>query len=286
MRGAAIQFPQVTPWPIRHVGHVQRSGGSQRSFNQSYPARSGDFSGYRPYSTGDDPRHIDWRATGRCQSPMVRQWEGESRSGMMIMMDVSASLFVEQEGIGSGIRPFDFGLELVTIIAAAALAKQMTVTIELVSNRVEFQAVDLRSRACLSELIRQFGQFQPEDRQTDWFTENPLLCSSRHGHWLFLISDFHWLPDPSLAYLNFAAHRTLGIRVLQTMRQKSLPSSLGVDVESGREVQTSTLPTEPWQQHRLESWCQISGIPILDIATSQPMPERVISSWLQGHHMV
>jgi uncharacterized protein (DUF58 family) len=71
----------------RLVLGVQR--GIHRSSRRGY---STEFSEYRPYTPGDDLRHLDWRRMARTDRPYVRQYEEESDWGCLVVVDLSASM--------------------------------------------------------------------------------------------------------------------------------------------------------------------------------------------------
>ena len=49
---------------------------------------------HRDYAPGDEVRHIDWRQTARRQRPIVRQFESETVSDWVVMLDQSSSMAV------------------------------------------------------------------------------------------------------------------------------------------------------------------------------------------------
>jgi uncharacterized protein (DUF58 family) len=49
---------------------------------------------HRDYRPGDEVRHIDWRQTARRRRPIVRQFESESVSDWVVMLDLSSSMAV------------------------------------------------------------------------------------------------------------------------------------------------------------------------------------------------
>lgn len=52
-----------------------------------------DFADRQPYSYGDDPRHIDWRASARAQTTLIRRYHSELSIPCCIVIDRSQSLF-------------------------------------------------------------------------------------------------------------------------------------------------------------------------------------------------
>jgi uncharacterized protein (DUF58 family) len=49
---------------------------------------------HRDYRPGDEVRHIDWRQTARRRRPIVRQFESESVTDWVVMLDLSSSMAV------------------------------------------------------------------------------------------------------------------------------------------------------------------------------------------------
>ncbi|MCL5097794.1 MAG: DUF58 domain-containing protein, partial [Candidatus Omnitrophica bacterium] len=51
-----------------------------------------EFTDYKEYVPGDDPKRIDWRAYGRSRRLFVRQYEAETDMVVYLLVDVSASM--------------------------------------------------------------------------------------------------------------------------------------------------------------------------------------------------
>ncbi|MFN8667720.1 MAG: DUF58 domain-containing protein [Gemmatimonadaceae bacterium] len=65
---------------------------------------STDFAEHRPYAPGDDIRHIDWRVYARTERYYLKEFEAETNTNFMVLLDVSASM-----GYGSaGITKLDY----------------------------------------------------------------------------------------------------------------------------------------------------------------------------------
>lgn len=97
-----------------------------------YHGFSVEFSEYRPYVRGDDPRHIDWKLAGRSERHYVKKYEDETNlrcqlvvdhsrsmsfgSGVMTKADYAATLaatlalFLMQQGDAVGMTTFGDGL--------------------------------------------------------------------------------------------------------------------------------------------------------------------------------
>ena len=56
-----------------------------------------DFQDHRQYALGDDPRHIDWRAYARTDSYVMKLFREEISPMVDLVLDLSASMFVDEE---------------------------------------------------------------------------------------------------------------------------------------------------------------------------------------------
>ena len=72
----------------RHV--VQ---GSTTGLNRSpYHGFSVEFTEYRQYSQGDDPRHLDWKLFARTDRYYIKRFEDETNLRCLLLLDVSRSM--------------------------------------------------------------------------------------------------------------------------------------------------------------------------------------------------
>ena len=99
---APVAGAEVVPWmdvpTLMAIGSLELrvrrlveglTRGIHRSVRRGY---STEFTEYRPYTPGDDLRHMDWRRLARTDRPFVRQYEEESEWGCLVVMDLSASM--------------------------------------------------------------------------------------------------------------------------------------------------------------------------------------------------
>lgn len=63
-----------------------------------YRGSSVEFTDYKEYVSGDDPKRIDWRAYGRSRRLFIRQYEAETDMVIYLLVDVSGSMNYAGEG--------------------------------------------------------------------------------------------------------------------------------------------------------------------------------------------
>ena len=274
-RSSAIHFTQSNS---RIKSHGTPSAGNREGLFSSKFGQSGTgaFAGFREYEPGDDPRAIDWRATARSQKPIVRRWEPESQLPVVIVVDVSASLWVESRS-----RPIDFAFELALFIAASALARQMTVDLMMVSDRVELHFERMQGRNQLNRLISEFSSFQPKHRNTNWNDLSESFQRIRPGSYLFWISDFLWLPDPLKFSEDFRPFEFRGIAIEDLSLSADSESAVNYDYETGDLITDMDDLSAFKSAQRIQEWSQQSGMPVLQISTESVQPELQLSHWLR-----
>ncbi len=88
IRAAMRSLASSVTLPIR--SQVWR-GGVGRSLGQG-SGSSLEFQDHRLYHPGDDPRHVDWRAFGRTDQLIMKQYREEVRPKVDIVCDISSSM--------------------------------------------------------------------------------------------------------------------------------------------------------------------------------------------------
>ncbi|MFE4197793.1 DUF58 domain-containing protein [Paenarthrobacter sp. NPDC056912] len=123
-----------------------------------------EFDSLRDYVRGDDVRSIDWRATARRTSVVVRTWRPERDRRVVIVLDTSrtAAARIEDE------PRLDTGMEAALLLAVLA---------ERGGDRVDFLAYDRRLRArvesaskgnLLGQLVQAMAPLESELIELDW----------------------------------------------------------------------------------------------------------------------
>jgi uncharacterized protein (DUF58 family) len=75
---------EVLAHQSRAAIHLRRGAGRRRS---RLRGQGGSFESLREYMRGDEPRHLDWKATARRAQPMVRQYETERSQNVLLALD-------------------------------------------------------------------------------------------------------------------------------------------------------------------------------------------------------
>ncbi len=90
------------------------------------------FASLREYAVGDDPRHVDWKATARRQKLMTREYAVEQ--GQTIMIAVDAGRMMTQ--LSAGVPRFEYALSAATLLASVAVRAGDQVGLLLFDNEL------------------------------------------------------------------------------------------------------------------------------------------------------
>ena len=254
-----------------------------------YHGFSVEFSEYRRYTPGDDPRHIDWRLYARSDRDYVKRFEDETNLRCTIVLDVSRSMTY-----GSG--PYSKAEYART--AAATLAYFLTQQRDAVGLMTfEDRVVDVlppRHRPGQFRRLLAMLQREPQGRATD--LDGPLAeiaATVRRRALIVLFSDL-LAPSESLrtrlGHLRARGHEVVLFRILDPAEvgfHFEAPATF-LDVESGRVLDIDPEAARDDYLRRFESHaigiaraCDELGIGLSTVTTDRPL-EFVLFDFLKA----
>ncbi|MFI5242436.1 MAG: DUF58 domain-containing protein [Gemmatimonadales bacterium] len=90
------------------------------------------FASLREYAVGDDPRHVDWKATARRQKLITREYTVEQ--GQTVVIAVDAGRMMTQ--LAAGVPRFEYALSAATLLASVAVQAGDQVGLLLFDNEL------------------------------------------------------------------------------------------------------------------------------------------------------
>jgi uncharacterized protein (DUF58 family) len=161
-----------------------------------------DFAEHRPYMPGDDVRRIDWRLYARSDRYYVKEFEADSNTNFLVLLDRSRSMQFSSHGVSK----LDYGRYLAACLTH--LARRQRDRVGLVTfdaDVVDFVPPSAKHReAVLSALARlEVGGPGELARPLAKVAE----ASRRRGIFV-LISDLYEDPDAALRAVRQLAHRS------------------------------------------------------------------------------
>jgi len=195
------------------------------NWTASFKGHGMEFSGYRAYTYGDDASIIDWKASLRSKSLLVKEYEQERSVNVYFLVDVSNSMLLTS---GKKLKA-EYTAELVSSLAFAILRSGDAVGMSLFTDRlVTKRALNLGKRMHylivkdLSNVNNYGGNFNMSN------AIKMLSTVMKTRAVIIIVSDFIGLENGWEKYLRIASQRNevIGIMV-RDPRDRELPKGTG-----------------------------------------------------------
>jgi uncharacterized protein (DUF58 family) len=149
-RGLALAARQLVAGVLPGL-HASRQVGAAREFSQ-----------FRAYQPGDEPRHIDWKLYARSDRYFVRESDVETAVTVRLILDATASMqHADTTGPGEGLRKFEVGRLLTAALAFLAQAQGDRPVLHTVADGQVNSAASGGQRQPLERIIRALEAQQP-----------------------------------------------------------------------------------------------------------------------------
>jgi uncharacterized protein (DUF58 family) len=244
-----------------------------------YHGFSVEFSEYREYSPGDDPRYLDWRLFARTDRYYVKRFEDETNLRCHLVVDTSRSM-----GYRSGsYSKSDYARTAAATIAYFLAMQRDAVGLLLFEDRIT-EYLPARYRPGHLRRLMAALEREPTGRATDLVQPlEEIAATVRKRGLVILISDLLAPIDSlqtRLGYLRSRGHDVVVLRVLDPA-EVDFPfdaPAMFHDVESGREIYIDPAVARQDYQQRfaahasaIERSCVDLGIEYESITTDRPL---------------
>lgn len=244
-----------------------------------YHGFSVEFSEYRPYSPGDDPRYLDWKLVGRTDRYFIKKFEDETNLRCHLLVDNSRSMSYGSRGYTKS----DYARTMAATLAYF-LAHQGDATGLLTFDETLREYLPARHRpGHLRHLMLALDK-PASGATTDLAAPLKRIAEIvRKRGLVVLISDLLAPPETieaPLALLTAARHEVVVFQVLDPAELSFdfTAASRFVDVETGRDLFLEPTLARRDYQRRLDEHlasvraiCQRLGISHVQISTAQPL---------------
>jgi uncharacterized protein (DUF58 family) len=123
-----------------------------------------EFAELREYGQGDDPRSIDWKATARRGTPLVRVLEPEREQTLIVLLDRGRLMTANVRGLAR----FEWGLQATLALALAALNRGDRVGVGVFDRQMHLWVPPERGRLHFSHLLQRLAPVQPVLLEPDY----------------------------------------------------------------------------------------------------------------------
>ena len=225
--------------------------------HRPYRQRAGfgiEFLDHREFTSGDDIRNVDWRASARSRQPQIRRYCDEAAADWFIALDCSASM-----AIGQG-EKWALAVQCAAALAYLLIHLGNRAGILLFSNRVEHMIPLGRGYTHYAGILRTLRLITPP-ASGGGSSLRSCVCRIRRHSPVFVISDF-LAPDrmqDGLDALSIRGDRLHALQILSS-RDYQIPEQERVrfmDVETAQAVTVDLGHSQrELYHHALDSFCE------------------------------
>ena len=122
------------------------------------------FESLRDFVPGDDPRHIDWKATARRHKVIARQFQAERRQHVLLVLDCGRLLSAELAGSAA----LEYAVHGAVELAHAAIQQDDDVGVMAFSDGVHHYVPPQRGRPALRAIMDVLARVEPRLVESDY----------------------------------------------------------------------------------------------------------------------
>ena len=151
--------------PSRRAGLSQRTLHEDLGLKPRLPRGEGsEFESLREYVPGDDPRHIDWRASARHTRLQVRQYQTERRHTVVIAIDTGRLMGAHVDGASK----LDHAINCAAALASASIGFGDRVGFVAFDRQVRLLVRPKSGRSAVGALVSATSRLQPVGFEPDY----------------------------------------------------------------------------------------------------------------------
>lgn len=244
-----------------------------------------EFTDYRHYYQGDDTRNIDWKLYGRSDKLYVKQYEDETNSRCMILLDTSASM-----AYASGdVSKLEYARSLAAAMAYLAFRQRDAAGLITFADEIKERLPVRYRRGHLLQILRALIEAEAASTTDASQALKQVAITLRSRSFVLLISDLLDKEEESirlLQQLRAAGHEVMVFHVMDHA-ELTFPfeeSAEFVDMESERAVLAApgAMRREYMEalNHYLDSCrqqCQSHGIDYCLMDTSEALDKALFA---------
>ena len=151
--GALLEALRGVTWPARRAALAGTAG----THHSRLRGLSAEFTEYRPYRQGDDPRRLDWKLLARTDRAYLRVTSDRATLGTLLLVDASASMAFPAGQPGKWAQACRVGVGLAAVALAAGDPVGVAVPVPGGTSRVRLRT----RRGVLGEIVRVLDGARP-----------------------------------------------------------------------------------------------------------------------------
>lgn len=201
---------------------------------------STEFSDYREYAAGDDPRQVDWRVYARSDRFYIRLFEQETDMDCTVFLDCSRSM-----AYGNTVSKLRYASFFAAALAYLVVRNGDRVGMHLFDEGIRHSFPHGGTRKHLDQIFNTLQQTGAERETNTAEALQRALPALRHRGLLLILSDF--LDEPAAIFEALAPYLHRGFRIclyqILCPEEIELPDTGMVtfeDMETGRRLRANT----------------------------------------------
>ncbi|MCG8584782.1 MAG: DUF58 domain-containing protein, partial [Pirellulales bacterium] len=162
-----------------------------------------EFSEHRKYTTGDDPKDIDWLVYAKTDKYYVKKFEAETNITGYLVMDLSRSMgyTYRQE-----LSKFEYGICLAAALCYLMVHQQDPVGLITFDERIRQSLAPKSKRAQIGNVLSLLAKLEPEGETDIAKSLIQIAAMLRHRSLVMIFSDLLAEPEPVIRALRRLRH--------------------------------------------------------------------------------
>ncbi|SIT88908.1 DUF58 domain-containing protein [Microbacterium sp. RU33B] len=187
-----------------------------------------EFDSLREYVRGDDVRSIDWRATARSSTTMLRTWRPERDRHVVIVIDTGRTAAAR---VGDGVR-LDAAIEAALLLAALATRAGDHTHLVMFDRVVRARVTRVDGPSLLPALVDAMAPVEPQLIDTDWDAAFAQIRTLTSRPSLVVVLTAQDAPEAARGFLGSLARVARGAHLLVgTVTDAAPPAVLHPDAD-------------------------------------------------------
>ncbi len=180
-----------------------------------------EFDSLREYVRGDDVRSIDWRATARSSTTMLRTWRPERDRHVVIVIDTGRTAAAR---VGDGVR-LDAAMEAALLLAALATRAGDHTHLVMFDRVVRARVTRVDGPSLLPALVDAMAPVEPQLIDTDWDAAFAQIRTLTSRPSLVVVLTAQDAPEAARGFLGSLARVARGAHLLVGTVTDAAPSA-------------------------------------------------------------
>ncbi|MGN6506455.1 MAG: DUF58 domain-containing protein, partial [Tepidisphaeraceae bacterium] len=190
--------------------------GSHRS---PYQGISVEFAQHRPYTAGDDIRHVDWKVLARADKVYLKQYQEETNQQVILVVDASESMGFGSIDVDAGRRwtKYDHATSLAASLAYLAVHQADSVGLAIFDQQLSRYFKPSNAPAQWKLVASELQQIPRWNKTSIGRVLDQIAEKVTHRSLVLLLSDcFDDLPNikKGLRHLRYKKHEVIVLQIL------------------------------------------------------------------------